>query len=280
MIILEIVGMGPCEDMNADSSNSAFVVFLCGSGRDEFAEETVSAQYSKWCHEHVVRPFIEMLQKTDPTYHWETGAEVPPEFRAVLSFHEEMSYTGHLKQLEVDSEDSRLNIMYRKIAGEYTECAQANDKGDGFKLSKQNDRILTDIDNDDCQMKHLLDHQFKRLNTERKFLLTKNQRESIIDYLCISREVCRLSYNVHSIRTSFVSTGEQSKSKDGKKFYPCPDLHAITDSNKNKDLKRNQEHYYKMLPSVRRYMKGSGHGSAYDKWMDAQKADDPKKTYH
>ena len=159
MIIMEIAGMGACEDMNPDSSNSAFVVFLRGNGRDEFTEETVSAQYAQWYHENVVRPFIEVLRKTDPTFHWEPGAEVPPEYRTVLSYDGEMSYTGYLKKLKVAAEDARMNIIYRKIAGGYTEVAQANDKGKGFMLSKQNDRILTEVDNDDCQMKHLLDHQ-------------------------------------------------------------------------------------------------------------------------
>jgi hypothetical protein len=224
-------------------------------------------------HENVVRPFIEVLRKTDPTFHWEPGAEVPPEYRTVLSYDGEMSYTGYLKKLKVAAEDARMNIIYRKIAGGYTEVAQANDKGKGFMLSKQNDRILTEVDNDDCQMKHLLDHQFKRLNHEKKLILTKNQRESIIDHLCISREVCRLSYSVHNIRTSFVSTGEQSKSRNGKKFYPCPDLNAMTDSNKNEHLKRNREHFHKMLLPTLSKMKVIGH--AFDKWMDAQEVDDP-----
>jgi hypothetical protein len=200
MVILDIQGMGACQDMNPDSKNYSFLVFTRAGGVDDLTSESVGSQFSRWYHENVVLKFIEDLRRTDTSFNWEPGAPVPPEYRAVLKFDGEMTYTGLLKQLEVASNDSRAQIVYVKIAGGYTECGQANDKSVGFKNDKHFNRILTDIYNEESQMKSLLNAEFDRLNLQKILILTTNQRSAIVDYLCISREVDRLSNSNESIR--------------------------------------------------------------------------------
>ena len=48
MIILEIQGMGACQDMNPDSKNYSFRVFTRAGGFDDLTGEKVGSQFSRW----------------------------------------------------------------------------------------------------------------------------------------------------------------------------------------------------------------------------------------
>ena len=74
-----------------------------------------------------------------------------------------------------------LAQVYVKIAGGYTECAQANDMAVGFKNDKHFYRKLTDINNEESQMKSLLNAEFERFCLEKKLILIMNQKGAIVD---------------------------------------------------------------------------------------------------
>ncbi len=274
MIVMEVVGMGAGQDMVADSTKSSFVTLMKSGGTDELSQETIGAQFSAWYHQNVVLPFITVLRKTDPQFKWVEGAPIPAEMRAVLKFDGEMTYTALLKKLEIASADKRAQIVYCKVAGGYTECGQSNDKSTGFKTSKKFFAQLTDIHNDESTLKTRLKNEFSKLRISGKLNLTTNQRDAIIDQLCIYQEVDRLSNSVESVRMGYVSTGEQSKSKDGKRYYAFPDLDMMTDSNKNEHLKKNRRYYETKLISVGKQI--FQHGHAFDRWFDEQETIDPK----
>ena len=277
ILILKLKGMGACQDMKARSDSIAYVVFLKSQGRDERTGETTCVLFAKWYYETIVHPFIEEFRTTHPRFKWKKGTPVPIDLRAVLKFDSEMSYTGLLKKVDVASKDENLNILHYKIAGGYTECSQAWDKSTVFKDQNRLNKILTDVDNDEIQLKIELKNQFNKLHAEKKLILTKSMREAIIDYLCISREVGRLSNSCYSVKMGFVMAGDISKSVDGNKFYPCPDIDVMINANRNVNLKMDSKKYKKMLLSVGKKMKEDGH--VFESWFDNQTKDYfPKDT--
>ena len=272
MIVLEIEGMGGGQDMKPDSTNTGFLVFCKSKGVDDVSGDTIGTQLSEWYHSNVVLPFIELLRRTDPSFKWLPGSPIPSEMRAVLKFDGEMTYTGLLKKLRVASKDHDANILYAKVAAGYTECGQSNDMSSGFKSSQHFFKILTDVDNDKSQLKVNLNAELERLALEKKLCLTLNQRKAIVDFASIAREVDRLSNSVDTVRTGWVATGEQSKSLDGKRFYPFPDIDVMIDANKNEELKRDRTKYKAMLASVCEKIYKDGH--AYESWFDEKKESD------
>ena len=60
----------------------------------------------------------------------------------------------------------------------FVQYSQAWDKSTSFKDQNRLNKILTDVDNDDIQLKIELKRQFNKLHAEKKLLLTKSMREA------------------------------------------------------------------------------------------------------
>jgi hypothetical protein len=68
MMILEIQGMGACQDTNPDSRNYSFPAFTRAGGIDDLTAEKVGSKFSRWYHKNVVVKCIEVLRMTDSSF--------------------------------------------------------------------------------------------------------------------------------------------------------------------------------------------------------------------
>ena len=145
------------------------------------------------------------------------------------------------------SQLTKLRINIGKVGAGFTEGGSACDRSRLFANTKHNQIILT-TEQTNTSLREVTERSIKVLIDRKLLNVTSVKRNAIIDTIASNNVINDTSCKSRiTIQDGFISTGEISKSLDGKGINSCPDLHAMIKCTKNKSILNNVNAYVDKL---------------------------------
>ena len=141
------------------------------------------------------------------------------------------------------SQLTKLRLNIGKVGSGFTEGGSACDRSRLFANTKHNQVTLT-TEQTNASLREVTERSIKVLIDRKLLNVTSVKRNAIVVTIdsndIINETSCKSRI---TIQDGFISTGEISKSLDGKGINSCPDLHAMIKCTKNKSMLNNVNSY-------------------------------------
>ena len=220
--VLKVKGLAVGADTKPGGDEYGYVLLSRGKANDDECDVSISEQVCEWYHKNIVLPFIEDIRKSkDGTTFTSDDCHVDDSLRSIFKLDSELTYLNFLRRPEVSEENISCNIQIVKVGAASTESYQALDCGKMFiMLSETNDELTSKYETSGLKT------EITNLLADCIELTMRNgaKKRAMIDCVSIAPASYQKSFTKNSIRDGFVTTGEISKSNDGKSYICCPNV--------------------------------------------------------
>jgi hypothetical protein len=141
-----------------------------------------------------------------------------------------------LKRPEVVAQHTARKTIVQKCAGGFTECGSANDRQQLFKNTKANQKkeSCMAVSSD---LKIEATAQFEACKTRGLLNLALWKMNALIDCVASNNKINDKSCkSIETVQDGYISTGEMSRTADGKGYNSCPDLYAMVQCTKKRTV--------------------------------------------
>jgi len=137
-----------------------------------------------------------------------------------------------ITDLDVAERNLARGLTYGKIGAKFTNCVQACDCNDAFKI-KQRDARITTVQDKTTPLKLTVENGMARLKRQGRLIIGTRKTDVIVDAAATGPAMQGKAYSVEKNQKCFASAGYLDEGR-----LLCPDIHAIMASS-NINFKKN-----------------------------------------
>jgi hypothetical protein len=211
---------------SSDDDRYGFLVFTRKGKRNENGVSP-SELVTEWFYRRIIQErFIPEIRKNDPNiFCWSKEMDVPSEFCAITKVDSEQFMMKIQKEPRTAKKDIEIGNTAVKIGAAATACYQPLDVCTMFPMLR---KAMREHSSRETQLSRTIREELKKLEAK-DILKCKNRNEfdNIVGITASCPEVLQPIITPKRIIRSYLDCGDLSKSRDGKRILPIPDLYAM-----------------------------------------------------